>query len=42
MFAYHGKWVPSFSDTIKPLMQAKTFPLDSNALAAFNTVKKGT
>ncbi|CAB4041233.1 Hypothetical predicted protein, partial [Paramuricea clavata] len=40
MFAYYAKWIPHFSDKIKPLMKAVTFPLDSDALAAFNTLKK--
>jgi hypothetical protein len=39
MFAYYAKWIPHFSDQIKPLMKAVTFPLDSDALAAFNTLK---
>ena len=40
MFAYYAKWIPHFSDKIKPLQKATTFPLDPNALAAFNTLKK--
>jgi hypothetical protein len=40
MFAYYAKWIPHFSYQIKPLMKAVTFPLNSDALAAFNTLKK--
>ena len=40
MFAYYAKWIPHFSDKIKPLMKTVTFPLDSDALAAFNALKK--
>ena len=40
MFAYYAKWIPHFSDKIKPLQKATTFPLDPNALAAFNTLQK--
>ena len=40
MFAYFAKWIPNFSDKIKRLRQATTIPLDSNALAAFYTLKK--
>jgi hypothetical protein len=40
MFAYYAKWIPNFSDKIRPLMQATTFPLDKAALSAFNTLKK--
>jgi hypothetical protein len=39
MFAY-AKWIPNFSDKIRPLTQATTFPLDKEALSAFNTLKK--
>jgi hypothetical protein len=40
MFAYYAKWIPNFSDKIRPLTQATTFPLDKAALSAFNTLKK--
>ena len=40
MFAYYAKWIPNFSDKIKPLTQATTFPLDATALDAFNMLKK--
>ena len=40
MFAYYTKWIPNFSDKIRPLRQATTFPLDAAPLAAFNMLKK--
>ena len=40
MFAYYAKWIPNFSDEIKPLKQATTFPLQPNALAAFSALKE--
>ena len=40
MFAYYAKWIPEFSNKIQPLANAKTFPLESSALAVFNNMKK--
>ena len=40
MFAYYAKWIPHFSDKIRPLVDSKTFPLDDDALVAFNSLKK--
>ena len=40
MFSYYARWIPKFSDKIRPLVETKSFPLDKNALAAFNTLKK--
>ena len=31
---------PHFSDKIRPLVDSKTFPLDDDALVAFNSLKK--
>ena len=28
MFAYYAKWIPHFSDKIKPLVNVQSFPLD--------------
>ena len=39
MFAYYAKWIPEFSDKIKPLVKAEKFPLGEKALKAFNTLK---
>ncbi|XP_048577994.1 uncharacterized protein LOC125559879 [Nematostella vectensis] len=40
MLAYYAKWIPNFSDKIQPLSQATTFPLNAEALNAFNALKK--
>lgn len=40
MFAYYAKWIPNFSDKIRPLVQATNFPLDETPLSAFSMLKK--
>ena len=40
MFAYYAKWIPQFSDKIYPLVHAKSFPLDDDAMRAFGQLKK--
>ena len=35
MFAHYSKWIPTFSDKIRPLIQNNVFPLPENALQAF-------
>ena len=40
MFAYYAKWIPNFSDKIRPLVEATNFPLEETALSAFNMLKK--
>ena len=39
MFAYYAKWIPQFSDKIRPLADTTSFPLDKEALASFNALK---
>ena len=39
MFAYCSKWIPKFSDKIRPLIQNNVFPLPENALHAFQNLK---
>ena len=39
MFAYYAKWIKQFSDKIKPLKSAQTFPLSSDAVSAFDMLK---
>ena len=40
MFAYYASFIPQFSDKISALNQTKTFPLGSDAQAAFESLKK--
>ena len=40
MFAYHSKWIPTFSEKIRQLTQNKDFPLPPAALNAFENLKK--
>ena len=35
MFAYYSKWIPTFPDKIRPLIQNNVFPLPENVLHAF-------
>lgn len=39
LFSYYSKWIPQFSDKAFPLMQAKSFPLEPEALSAFELLK---
>ena len=39
MFAYYAKWIPQYSDKIKPLFETETFPLNESAIKAFNSIK---
>lgn len=39
MFSYYSQWIPRFSDKIKPLANAASFPLDSAAQKAFMELK---
>ena len=39
LFAYYAKWIPRYSDRIRPLLQCKSLPLGSDAVQAFNTLK---
>ncbi|CAG2229552.1 unnamed protein product [Mytilus edulis] len=38
-FSYYSQWIPRFSDKIKPLTNATSFPLDSIAVKAFDDLK---
>ena len=40
MFAYYAKWIPDFSEKIKPLTSTQSFPLCQSALNAFTVLKK--
>ena len=39
IFAYYAKWISNFSEKIQPLLKATTFPLNSEAINAFNLLK---
>ena len=39
MFAYYSRWIPKYSDKIRPLINNKTFPLPPEALQAFESLK---
>ena len=40
MFAYYARWIPNYSDTIRPLLQAKSIPLSVEAINSFQTLLK--
>jgi len=39
MFSYYTKWIPRYSEKIKPLVVLKKFPLIHEALHALTTLK---
>lgn len=39
MLAYYAKWIPRFSDKIRPLTQVESFPMDASAVSAFSKLK---
>ena len=38
-FSYYSKWIPHFSDEIKPLTKTTSFPISETAVNAFNELK---
>ncbi|GAB1598560.1 hypothetical protein Ahia01_000133100, partial [Argonauta hians] len=40
LFSYYSQWIPKFSDKIRPLTIADSFPLEQNAVKAFNDLKE--
>ena len=40
LFAHYSQFIRSFSSKLHPLSQTTSFPLTSEALSAFNTLKK--
>ena len=38
-FSYYSSWIPKFSETIRPLVKSASFPLSSESVNAFETVK---
>lgn len=39
-FAHYSKWLPRFSERIRPLIDTKSFPLNPSAASAFENLKK--
>ena len=39
MFSYYAKWIPRYSEKIKPLVVLKKFHLNNEALHALTTLK---
>jgi len=39
MFSYYAKWIPHYSEKIKPLVVLKKFPLNDEVLHALTTLK---
>ena len=39
MFSYYSKWIPKFSEKIRPLIQNKQFPISESALQTFEQLK---
>ena len=40
LFSYYSKWIPEYSDRIKPITNCKSFPLSQQAVQAFESLKK--
>ncbi|XP_065678454.1 uncharacterized protein LOC136093395 [Hydra vulgaris] len=40
MFSYYSKWIPSFANKVRPLINVKSFPINSEALEAFQFLKR--
>lgn len=40
LFSYYSRWIPEFSNRIKPLTSSKSFPLSPEAVNAFDNLKK--
>ena len=40
LFSYYSKWIPEFSNRIKPLTSSKSFPLTNEAVTTFENLKK--
>ena len=40
MFAYYSRWIPRYSEKIRPLTKNETFPLPEEAVKAFESFKE--
>ena len=40
LLPYYSKWIPKFSDRVRPIAGFKSFPLSKQAIEAFQNLKK--
>ena len=40
LFSYYAKWINDYSNKVQPLLQVKSFPLNSNELEAFENIRR--
>ena len=40
LLAHYSRWIPKFSEKIRPLAHTDSFPLSTEALQAFENLKK--
>ena len=40
LFSYYSQWIPKFSDKIRPLITANSFPLDPESIKTFENFKE--
>ena len=40
MFSHYCRWIPAFSEKIRPLLSKNGFPLSEDAIKAFHSIKK--
>ena len=39
LFAYYARWIPSYSEKVRPLIKSQSFPLSDEAIFALKTLK---
>ena len=39
LFAYYARWIPSYSEKVRPLIKSQSFPLTDEAILAIKTLK---
>lgn len=40
LLSHYAKWVPNFSEKIRPIVECNTFPMSENAISAFSKLKQ--
>ena len=40
LLAYYARWIPHYSDRVKPLVDSKTLPLSKQAISCFEDMRK--